>query len=108
MTWLLSPLYVSSVRSATQAEAFNQALISGQIAILEISEQALALVDQLEQAAAGVVILLVRLEMIGEVIDAGGQQGNLHFRRAGVVRRAAEVSNDLAGLFCGEGHVYLF
>jgi hypothetical protein len=50
------------------------------------------------------MILLMRLEMIGKVLDTGGQQGDLHFRGAGVVRRMAEVSNDLAGLFCGEGH----
>src|SRR5690242_5977119 len=46
--------------------------------------------------------------MTGEVLDASRQQGHLHLRRAGVVRHAAVVSNDLAGLFCGKGHGYLF
>jgi hypothetical protein len=50
------------------------------------------------------MILLMRLEMIGEMFDAGGKQGDLHFRGAGIVRRAAKVSNDLAGLFYGERH----
>src|SRR6185437_30558 len=86
----------------TQAEALDQGLVARKIAILQIAEQALALVDQLQQATAGMVILLVVLEVTGEMVDAGGQQGHLDFGRTGVVWHAAEISNDLAGLFCSK------
>jgi len=93
---------------ATQAEAFDQGLVARKIAILQIAEQALALIDQLQQATAGMVILLVLLEMTGEVVDASGQQGHLDFGGTGVVRNSTEISNDLAGLFYGKGHGYAF
>jgi len=50
------------------------------------------------------MVLNVILEVTGEMVDAGGQQGHLDFGRARIVRHAAEISNDLAGLFCGKGH----
>jgi hypothetical protein len=37
--------------------------------------------------------------MLGEMFDARGKQSDLDFRRTGIVRRAAIVRNDLAGLF---------
>ena len=85
-----------------QAEAIDQGLVTGKIAIFKVAQQALALVDQLQQTAAGVMILLVLFEMAGQVVDAGRQQRDLDFRRTGVVGDAAEISNDFAGLFYGE------
>ena len=52
---------------------------------------------------AGVVILLVALEVFGELLDARGKQRNLHLGRAGIVRRALEIVDDLAGV---DGHGY--
>src|SRR5918996_412407 len=40
--------------------------------------------DQLEQAAPRIVILRVRPQMLGELVDAGRQEGDLHLRRARV------------------------
>ena len=45
---------------------------------------ALRLADQLEQAGTGVEVLLVHLEVFGEAFDAGGQEGDLNFRRSGI------------------------
>ena len=42
-------------------------------------QQATALRHQLEQAAAGVVVLLVGLEVLGEVGDPFGEDGHLDF-----------------------------
>jgi hypothetical protein len=47
-------------------------------------------------------------EMLGQVLDARGQQSDLHFRRTGIVRATTEVGDDLAGLFDWEGHEIAF
>src|SRR5689334_12506403 len=86
----------------TQAETLDQGLVARGIFFLQITEQAATLIHHLEQTAAGVMILLVGLEVRGEVFDAGREQCDLDFRRTGIVGHAAEFSNDLAGV---DGHV---
>src|SRR5699024_6465707 len=90
--------------SPAQAEAFDQALVAAAVVALQVAEQALALVDQLQQAAARMVILLVGLEVLGQLRDAGRQQRHLDLGRTGVVGRSAVIGNDLAGLFNRQGH----
>src|SRR5690606_15594338 len=80
--------------SATQAELFDQALVALVVLALEIVEQAATLVDQLQQATAAVVVLLVGLEVLGQLHDARGEQGDLDFRRAGIVGAALVVGDD--------------
>ena len=41
--------------------------------------------NHLEQSAAGVFVLLVRLQMFGELINLLGQERHLHGRRASVL-----------------------
>jgi hypothetical protein len=43
-----------------------------------------ALADQLEQAAPAVLVVLVRLEVLGQLIDASRQDSNLDFRASGI------------------------
>src|SRR5690606_19392051 len=87
--------------SATQAELLDQRLVAGDILAVQVVEQAAAAVDHLQQAAAAVVVLLVELEVLGEMHDACGQQGDLDFRRTGVVLAALVVFDDGAGV---DGH----
>ena len=61
-------------------EAADQFRIAVGVLALEIVEQTPALADQLEQAAARVMILRVNLEMLGEIVDAIAEQRDLHFR----------------------------
>ena len=48
------------------------------------AQQTAALSDHLEQASAAVVVVLVFLKMLVEMVDALGQNGNLHFGGAGI------------------------
>ena len=66
----------------------------------QIIEQLAALVDHLEQTAAGSVIALVRGEMFAKLVDACTQQRDLDFRRSGVVGVAAILLDDSALLIC--------
>src|SRR5687768_13106951 len=88
---------------ATQAEFLDQGLVALAILLLQIVEQAAAAVHELEQATAAVVVFLVGLEVAAELFDAGGDQGDLDFRRTGVGGTALVVFNDFLGI---DGHSF--
>src|SRR6266511_4007941 len=70
----------------------------------QVIEQAAALPDQLEQAATGVMILLVVAEMLGQLVDTGGQQRDLDFRRTCVAIVLGEALDDLRLGLWGQSH----
>src|SRR5207248_6004502 len=72
-------------------QTVDQLAVPGGILRLEVIEQPPALADELEQSAPRVVVLLVRLEVLGQVMDALGEQRDLHLRRAGVALVGAEL-----------------
>ena len=70
-----------------EAETLDQLVVAVGILAPEVLEQPAPPPDHLEQAAARVVVLRVRLEVLGQVGDAGRQQRDLDLRgsRVGVV-----------------------
>ena len=64
----------------TQAQLLEHALVAVVRSALEVVEHLASPGDHLEEAAARGMILDVRLQMIGELIDAVGQQSHLHVR----------------------------
>ena len=92
-------------RLLAQPELFDQRSIAVGIARLEVIEKLAPARHHPQQPAARVVILDVRLEVVIEPVDAGGQQRDLDFGRSGVARRPLVVGDDLR-LFCNRnGHV---
>ena len=73
----------------TDAELGNQRTVAVDVLLLEVRQHGTALADHLEQAAAGVVVLLVDLEVLSELLNARGQDGDLDLRRTGVGRVGA-------------------
>src|SRR4051794_34572974 len=76
-------------RSAAEAEALDERAVARDVDVLQVAEQAPALADEQQQATTRVVVVLVQLQVLGEVLDAGGQDGHLHLggpRVAGVGR----------------------
>src|SRR5690606_34368680 len=90
------------LRSAAQTELCDQGLVALGILAMQVVEQAAAAIDHHQQATTAVVVLLVLLEVGLELLDACRQQGDLDFRRTGVVVAALVFFNDLAGV---DGHV---
>ena len=60
-------------------------IILRQVVALEIIKQLAAARGHLKEAAAAVEILAVRAQMLGQVIDASGEQRDLDFGRAGIL-----------------------
>ena len=93
------PLLAEAVRLQDRA-------VADDVLALDVGQKATAAADELEQAAAAVVILLVRLEVLGQLNDSFGQQSDLDFRRAGVVAVQAMVGDDFCFFVCVKRHIY--
>ena len=65
----------------SQVQPSHDTAIPPNIAFFEVVEQAAPLTDELEQSSARVVVLLVDLEMLGQVADSVAEQSNLDLRR---------------------------
>ena len=78
-----------------EAESGDQLTIPVHVAVVEVAKLATALADELQETAAGVVVVLVRLEVGREVLDTLRENRDLHFRRAGVRRVDREVLDQL-------------
>src|SRR5579883_1409948 len=73
------------------------------VGLLEVIEEAAALGDQHEEAAAGAVVLGVGLEVLGQLADALGEDRDLDLWAAGVRVMRAKFLNDV-GFLCGFQH----
>ncbi len=68
----------------TEAKFGNDLPISFDVGSFHVREQASALPDHLQQALTAVMVLCMRPEVLGEVVDAIREDGNLNFCRPGV------------------------
>src|SRR5690606_33203395 len=59
--------------SAADTEPPDQVAVAFLVTCLDVVEKLAALRDHLEQAAAGMVVLAVGLEMLGQRVDAAGE-----------------------------------
>ena len=68
-------------------------LIAGHVRGVQVIEQAAALADHHQQSAARTVILLIALKMLGQVINALGEQGDLDVCRTGIPLVDLKITN---------------
>ena len=62
----------------TKFELLGHGLITVDVRVVQIIQQSSALADHHQQPAARTVILLVALQMLGQMVDALCEQGYLH------------------------------
>ena len=102
-----APPLIPCVTTVTcETELVDQGTIALDVGLLEVVQQLTTLADELEQASAGVEVLLVGLEMVSETIDAGGEKSNLNFGGAGVAFVLGELSDNgllLSGIHSHSG-----
>ncbi|VXC31423.1 hypothetical protein PLANTIT3_70096 [Plantibacter sp. T3] len=69
---------------AAESEALDQRAVALDVDGLEVAEEAATLSDQEQQATTRVVVVLVLLEVLGEVLDAAGHDRHLDLGGSGV------------------------
>ena len=74
------------------------------VGALQVLEQPAALAHQHQQPAARVVVLAVLAQVLGELVDARREQGDLDLGGPGVVLVAAVLADDLLLCLDGEAH----
>ena len=67
-----------------EAELCNDCTIAVDVLLGEVVEKASALADHHQKAAAGMVVLLVLTQMLGQSVDPGGEDSDLNLGRTGV------------------------
>src|SRR5206468_1213190 len=94
---------VSGKKSAPSRASVRPCAVASTIVSPERTTTAAA--DHLEQPAARMVVLGMRAQVRGEVVDPCRQKRDLHLRRAGVGVAAAVLADDSLLVFLCEGHV---
>ena len=80
-------------------EASDDGTVALDVGFDEIIEQTLSLTDHFEQTASGMVVVLVGLQVLGEVVDSLGENGDLHLGRT-CVALMESVLLDNCFFFC--------
>src|ERR1700691_6517314 len=70
--------------SAAQPQAVDQRLVALGVDALQVIERRTPLADHDQQAAAGMEVLSMGRQMLGELLDAFAQNRDLDFGRSGV------------------------
>ena len=97
-------LLPASLDLAAQSEFLDQASVALQVALLQVVEQPPPTSDQLEQSATGVMILSMRAEVLGQLVDSTRQKSDLDLGRARVRIASAVPGDDFSFGFFGESH----
>jgi hypothetical protein len=66
----------------SQSETRDDGLIPLEVSIANVSQQRRPVAHHLEQTAPGGMILGMRSEMLGQIVDSPRQQRDLYFRRS--------------------------
>jgi len=93
---------------SAQAEALDDFAVTLDVLVADVIEKRAALIDQFDQTAAGVMILLVLMEVASEVFDSRAKQRDLNLWRTRITAGELMFGNNLLFLFCAQGHVYSF
>src|SRR5207248_11687487 len=95
-TGVPEPITLIARASLAQAQVFDQRPVALEVGALQIGEKPPPAPDQHQQAAAGMMVLGLLAQVLGEVVDALGEQRDLDLRRAGVLLAGAEARGELA------------
>src|SRR5258707_6863929 len=94
-------------RLAAESESSDDDPVARAVLLHQIGEKAAALADELEEAAARMIVLGEALEMPGQFLDPLRQERDLDFRGTGVTFLGGKPGDDLLLLFPRERHSFL-
>jgi hypothetical protein len=85
----------AGIRLPPKTEPLDDSPIARNFGVTQVVEKPTSLTDHLEKTTAGMVILLVRPQVLGELINAPGKDCDLHFRGARIGFVGLEILNNL-------------
>ena len=85
----------SSVRLLTQTEGLDKFTIAVNVLVVKILQELTTTTYHLRQCTCGTEVLVVFLQVLGEVLDAISEQGNLTLNRTCVLCVLAILAEDL-------------
>ena len=91
----------------SQAELADDRAVTLDINLLQVVEQVSSVTDHLLQTAAAVEVLLVGLQVRGQVVDASGQNCDLNLGRTGVSFVSCVLLNDAELFVFLHGFIHL-
>jgi hypothetical protein len=83
----------------SQSQALDDRTITLQILLLQVVQKPSALADEFQKPPAGMVVLFMLLEMIGQVRNPSAQQSHLNFRRTRIGYMQLEFTDNAFSLF---------
>jgi hypothetical protein len=84
---------------STQAKAFDKGPVTHNIFFFEVVEESTPLTNQGIKTTAGMVVILVGAEMLGQMVDSPCEKSDLYLRRTRVVFMKLVLRNYLLFLF---------
>lgn len=89
-------------------QLLHDSQMAGRVGAVEVIQQATALTDHHQQSAARAVVFGKFLQVLGELVDALGEQGDLHVGRASVFFVETKILHDFRFVFQFRTHLRLF
>ena len=80
---------------SAQPQLLDDGAVPLRVLVLQVRKMPAPLADQLVEAASRMVVVLVHLQVLGQLADPGGQKGNLHLRRTCVTGMNVEFRNNI-------------
>ena len=90
----------TNIKLLTETKLGYDCTITGNILLVQVCQQATTMTNHLQKTAAGMMILLVGLQMFGECSNAFRKNRNLYFRRTGVAFVAGIIFDNCLLFFC--------
>jgi hypothetical protein len=93
---------------SAQAEALDELTVALNVDIRQVAEETTTLTHEKQKATTRVVVVLVLFQVLGEIFDASGEEGNLNLGGTGVTRVSGKLFDDCLFDACFQGHVVPF
>lgn len=101
-------MYKSLLDVVADAQSLDELTVLDDVALLDVGEKTTTTTDEHEQTTTGVEVLLVGLHVLGQLLDALGQDGNLNLGVTGVDRGVTELGSQLRLALFGNSHCFTF
>ena len=83
----------------SEVQLFDDRAVTLDIGLLQVAEKVSSVTDHLQKAATAVVILVISLEVLGQILDSVSQKRDLYLRRTCVAFVSLVLFDDSC-LFC--------